>query len=341
MWLRLYRIRVRLCRLMIEAYQGIDSHQLSIMEAYMKSQDKTVLVFGATGQQGGSVAHALRSDGWQVKALVRDTTTAKAEALIAQGIEPVRGDLADRQSIEAAMAGAYGVFSVQPSSGQGAVYGVTDEDEVRYGKAVADVAVANGVYHLVYSSANAAGPTKTGMGHFDTKSEIETYIRGLNIVSTVIRPSAFMEILMLPGMGLDKGAFTFFARPDQLMQFIAVEDIGKIVAGIFAEPVKFGSQTIEIAGDTVTGAELVEKFSRTAERPITYHRFPDSLLEQNAFLGGLARLVDQGRLAGNADVVSLRKQFPGLLTLDKWLADEGRTALLAAVQAEGGDIALR
>lgn len=307
----------------------------------MESRDKTVLVFGATGRQGGSVANALRAKGWRVKALVRDTNADKAEALAARGIEPVRGDLDDVRSIRAAMAGAYGVFSVQPSSGQGAAYGVTDDDEIRYGKAVADGAVASGVRHLVYSSANAAGPAKTGIGHFDTKSAIEAYVRGLNISSTVVRPSAFMEILMLPGMGLDEGAFAFFMRPDQPMQFIAVEDIGKIVAGIFADPAKFASRTIEIAGDTVTGAELAEKFSRAAGRPITYRRFPDDLLERNAFLGGLAGLVDQGRLAGNADVAALREEFPGLLTTDAWLAGAGRPALLAAIQADGGEVALR
>ena len=89
------------------------------METSVKSLDKTVLVFGATGQQGGSVASALRSNGWRVKALVRDPNTDKSEALTAQGIELVRGDLADIQSLQAAMAGVYGVFSVQPSSGQG------------------------------------------------------------------------------------------------------------------------------------------------------------------------------------------------------------------------------
>ncbi len=311
------------------------------MPTHVNPEDNTVLVLGATGQQGGSVARALRSKGWRVEALVRDTTTAEATALTARGIEPVQGDLTDGQSLQAAMAGAYGVFSVQPSSGQGAAYGVTDEDEVRYGKAIADVAVATGVRHLVYSSANAAGPTKSGVGHFDTKSEIEAYVRELPIASTIVRPSAFMEILTLPGMGLDQGEFTFFMKPDQLMQFIAVEDIGRIVAAIFADPARFGSQTIEIEGDTVTGDELAEKFSRTAARPIDYHRFSDGLLEQNAFLGGLARLVDQGRLAGHADVASLREAFPGLLSVDAWLEGAGRTALLAAVQAEGGDVALR
>jgi uncharacterized protein YbjT (DUF2867 family) len=106
----------------------------------MKSQQENILVFGATGQQGGSVAKALRSHGWEVTALVRDPTSDKAKALADQGIEPVRGDLADIPSIEAAMVGAYGVFSVQPSSGQGAAYGVTDEDEIGYGKAIADIA---------------------------------------------------------------------------------------------------------------------------------------------------------------------------------------------------------
>ncbi|WP_309734391.1 NmrA/HSCARG family protein [Chamaesiphon sp. OTE_75_metabat_556] len=307
----------------------------------MKFRQETILVFGATGQQGGSVAKALRSQGWQVTALVRDPTSDKAKALVDQGIEPVRGDLADIQSIEAAMTGAYGVFSVQPSSGQGAAYGVTDEEEIRYGKAIADLAVAKGVRHLVYSSANAAGATKTGIGHFDTKSEIEAHIRALEIVSTIIRPSAFMEILTLPGMGLDRGEFAFFMKPDRSMQFIAVEDIGKIVAGIFAAPDRFGAQTLEIAGDSVTGDELAEKFSRTAARPIVYHRFADSLLAENAFLGGLARLVDLGRLAGNADIASLRTEFPGLLTMDEWLAGAGKPTLLAAIQASGSEVALR
>lgn len=304
-------------------------------------QDRTVLVFGATGQQGGSVAQALRSDGWQVRALVRDLAGKKAVALAAQGIQPVHGDLTDLPSIRAAMAGAYGVFSVQPSSGQGAAYGVTDADEVRYGKAVADMALESGVQHLVYSSANAAGPTRSGMGHFDSKAEIEEYLRGLSLCSTIIRPSAFMEILALPGVGLDQGTFAFFMRPDQAMQFIAVQDIGKIVAGIFGNPAKFAGQTLEIAGDTVTGAELAEKFSRAAGQPIVYQRFPDSLLHGNAFLGGLAALVDEGRLAGRADLAALRADFPGLLTLDTWLEGAGKTALLAAMEAGGSEIALR
>jgi uncharacterized protein YbjT (DUF2867 family) len=197
-------------------------------------QDKTVLVFGASGRQGGAVARALRSDGWGVRALVRNKDSDKAKALAPLGIELVRGDFEDQQSIRDAINGIYGVFSVQPSSGQGAAYGATDANEIRYGKAVADIAIERGVQHLVYSSSNAAGPTRTGIGHFDSKIEIEEHIRRLPMVSTIVRPSTFMEILTLPGLGLEKGEFTFFMRPDQLMQFIAVDFADRWRSGLLS-----------------------------------------------------------------------------------------------------------
>jgi uncharacterized protein YbjT (DUF2867 family) len=83
-----------------------------------------------------------------------------------------------------------------------------------------------------------------------------------------------MELLMLPGMGLDKGFFTSFVRTNQPAQVIAVQDIGMIVATIFASPDHFAGCTIEIAGDVVTGAGLEDSFSKAAGRPIAYHRFP-------------------------------------------------------------------
>lgn len=310
------------------------------MKTIMGIRAGTVLVLGATGQQGGSVARALRADGWAVRALVRDPSTLKAKALVTAGIETVRGDLGDTPSLRTALHGAYGVFSVQPSSGQGAAYGVSDQDEVRYGTGVATLATQAAVQHFVYSSANAAGPGTSGVGHFDSKSRIEDHISGLDMPSTIVRPSAFMEILLMPGLGLDEGRLTFFMRPHQPMQFIAVDDIGKIVAGIFAGRNAFQGRTVEIAGDSVTGNELADKLSRAAGRPIAYRRFPDDVLHGDPFLGKLADLVDDGRLAGHADLEALRRQFPGLLTMNGWLDGPGRAALAAALQATG-KLALR
>ncbi|MCV3765646.1 NmrA/HSCARG family protein [Rhizobium sp. TRM95796] len=305
------------------------------------SPRKIILVFGATGQQGGAVASALGRTGWAVRALVRDPESAKAKVLASLGVEVARGDLSDSASIRAAMSGVYGVFSVQPSSGQGDVYGVTDEQEVRYGTTIADIAAECGVEHLVYTSVNAAGPEKTGMGHFDSKSEIEAHIRTLDLKSTIIRPAGFMELLMLPGMGLDKGYFLSFVRPDQTAQVIAVQDIGRIVAGIFQNPDRFVGETIDIAGDEITGQRLQDSLSRAAGKPIAYSRFPDSLLRQNSFLDRLAELFDDGRLAGHADIPRLEQDFGKLLGFDEWLAGPGKPLFEAALVAENAPIALR
>jgi len=147
--------------------------------------------------------------------------------------------------------------------------------------------------------------------------------------------------LMLPGMGLEKGIFTSFLRSGQTGQIIAVQDIGKIVATVFGDADRFGGRTIEIAGDEVTGESLQDSLSRAADKSITYYRFPDELLKENAFLGRLAALFDDGRLAGNADIASLRHAFGPLLSFDEWLAGPGKSLFDAALHAEDAPIALR
>ncbi|MFE4497622.1 NmrA/HSCARG family protein [Streptomyces niveus] len=296
----------------------------------MTNIDKTVVVLGATGQQGGSVAAALRADGWAVRAVVRDPSGHRARSLSAIGVETFRGDLGDPESLRAAFSDAYGVFSVQPNSGQAGA-DVTNEDEVRFGTAVADISERCGVAHLVYSSAVTAG-SATGVDHLDTKNRIEAHVRNLDISSTVVRPAAFMELLVTPETGLARGHLSFLVRPDQAMQFIAVRDIGRIVAAVFGSSDRYAGRTMEIAGDALTGKALAERLTRAAGRPISYNRLPTTLLSQDDVVGKLAALVDDGRLAGNADLDALRAEFPFLLPFDRWLAGPGAGLLDEALR---------
>ena len=189
----------------------------------------------------------------------------------------------------------------------------------RSGTAVARAARDAGVEHLVYSSSNAAGPG-TGVGYFESKFQVEEYVRGLPLDTTIVRPSTFMELLLMPDFGLSQGRLTFFMRPDQAMQFIAVQDIGNVVKRVFGERDAHRNPTIEIAGDSVTGEDLAARISLVAGRPISYRRFPDSVLRDNRMLARLAALVDEGPLAGAADLGALRQRYPGLLGFDSWLA---------------------
>lgn len=263
-----------------------------------------VLVLGATGQQGGSVARALVDDGWAVRALVRTTRSAQARVLAAYGIETVPGDRFDEASLTAAMTGMTAVFSVLPSSGQPGS-GITDADESAAGIRVADRAVAAGVEHLVYSSSNAAGAL-TGIGHFDSKSRVEEHVLTLPIATTIVRPSTFMEMVVEPDFGVPDAVLNFFMRPDQAVQLVAVADIGHLVAAVLADPAAYAGRTIELAGDTITGADLANALG------VEYRRFPDDVLAANPLLARLTDLVDDGRLAGHADLDELPRMHPGL-----------------------------
>jgi uncharacterized protein YbjT (DUF2867 family) len=301
-------------------------------------QCKEFLIFGATGQQGGAVARALRARGETVRAFVRDPQSNNARALAELGIKLVVGDLFDRASIDRAMLGVNRVFSVQTSSPSGMV---SDEQEVMQGKAVADSAVAANVEFIVYSSSGAAGKGLTGMGHFDSKSQIEEHIRSLPIAATITRPASFMEMMLLPGMGLNEGVFTFFMHPDQPMQMIALDDLGRINADILCHPELYVGQTLEISGQSVTGKNLESAFSLATGRPIRYQRFSEALLSSNSFLKKLTELVDNGVVAGIADIPALELKFGPMLTLKEWLSGSGKAPFEAALNAPIADIALR
>jgi nucleoside-diphosphate-sugar epimerase len=69
-----------------------------------------ILVTGATGFTGGHLARALSRRGHRVRALVRDPR--KGEALRADGIEPVQGDLINAADVNRAVAGCEIVYHI-------------------------------------------------------------------------------------------------------------------------------------------------------------------------------------------------------------------------------------
>ncbi len=79
----------------------------------MVHTDKTVLVTGATGRQGGAVVRHMLPKGWKLRALTRNSSSHAAQELARQGVEVVQGDLEDVASLERASRSVYGIYSVQ------------------------------------------------------------------------------------------------------------------------------------------------------------------------------------------------------------------------------------
>ena len=56
------------------------------------ANDRTILVTGVTGQQGGAMAQGLQGMGFHLRGLTRKPESERAAALAHQGIEIVKGD---------------------------------------------------------------------------------------------------------------------------------------------------------------------------------------------------------------------------------------------------------
>ncbi|KAJ7667269.1 hypothetical protein B0H17DRAFT_1088909 [Mycena rosella] len=151
-----------------------------------------ITIFGATGGQGSAVLNAVLADGkYTPRAVSRSLESDNSKALIAKGIEVVKADLFDVQSIKAAIRGSEAVF------------GVTNfwdpEGEIKQGKNLVDAAKEVGVKFFIWSSLpNVAKETNgkyTHVYHADNKAVIEDYLRASGVPHAVLLTGWFLENL--------------------------------------------------------------------------------------------------------------------------------------------------
>jgi uncharacterized protein YbjT (DUF2867 family) len=281
-----------------------------------------VLVIGATGRQGGSVARHLLERHRTVRALTRDPSDPRAKRLEDQGVEIVTGDMEDPASLEGAMRGVSGVYSVQDYWSVGAVA------EVRQGKNVAAAAAKIGVPQLVYSSVGGA-ERDARIDHWDTKWQVEQHIRTLGLPATILRPAAFMENYYIPAVekGLLKGRLLDPIRSAKSYQTIASDDIGKFAALAFHRPDEFIGKSLEIAGSDLTNPQAAEIFARVLGRPVKYRHLPLPITRVALGKEYYQMFRWFNRAGFQADIPALRRDYPEihLRTLEEWLGEEGWT----------------
>src|SRR5258707_5043615 len=227
------------------------------------TSDRTILITGVTGNQGGAVAQALQSTGFRLRGLTRKPESERAAALTRQGGDSVRGDLDDEATLRRALAGAWGVCGVQ-NAGEAGV-----EREEAQGRRLATLAREAGVEHYVYTSVGSAH-LRTGVPHFDNKWRIEETVRGLRFPSHVIlRPVFFMENLTAP-FSLQGSTLAWALGPGTKLQMIAVDDIGWFGARAFTDAAALNGREIDLAGDVRTMPEASEVLTEALGRPIAF-----------------------------------------------------------------------
>jgi uncharacterized protein YbjT (DUF2867 family) len=281
-----------------------------------------ILVTGATGKQGGAVAFNLLDRGHDVRALTRNPESPAALALVEEGAELISADFDDPAALTAAMEDVHGVFAMStPFEG-----GV--DTEIAQGKALALAAHDAGVRHFVYTSV-AGADRDTGIPHFDSKWQIEQYIRSIGVPYTVLAPVYFMENVFFPDVlaGIKQGVFASPLPPDRLLQQVAVADIGRFATLVFERGVEFLGKRVELASGKLTGKHVAHALAVVTGRDITYQQVPMDAVRAGS--EDMALMYEWFERVGyNVDFAALREKYGevGWHGYADWLTEQDWTA---------------
>lgn len=279
---------------------------------------KSILVSGATGQQGSAVIQALSKDDIQITGITRNVNSPKAQKLSNLGVEMISVDFTDQDAMVEVMRKVDTVFSMTTPFEAGL------DAEVKQGKTMADAAAKAGVEHFIFSSVGDADRS-TGIPHFDSKFEVEKHISTLGLNYTIVGPSYFMENLMAFNIdGLKNGVLQMAMPSERKLQQIAVEDIGRFVAAVVSKGEAMFGKRVDISGDELSGDEAAAILSNVTGKKIRYEGFsPDVVRQQSEDLAIMYEwFISDGYTANLEELKTY-----GFMDFETWASKQDWTVL--------------
>jgi uncharacterized protein YbjT (DUF2867 family) len=268
---------------------------------------------------------SLLERGHEVRAVTRNTDSAKARELANAGVTLVRASLEDTPALTKALEGATSLFAMTTPLEGG------PQAETRQGISAADAAKAAGM-HLVFTSVGSAN-RQTGVPHFESKYEIEKHIAKIGVRATVLAPVYFMENLYYGREQLAKGIYASSLRPTRRLAQVAVADIGAVAVRLLEEPGRFAGKRFDVASDELTGDDVIATLSRVTGRPFSYFQVPLDVIRQSLGEDGAKMSEWMDRVGYTVDLPALRREFPDVAFHDfeSWAkAQDWKTLLQGA-----------
>jgi len=310
------------------------------------SQKKVIVVFGATGAQGGGLAHAILNDRdseFTVRAVTRDVHSEKAKALADLGAEIVAADIDDPESMKRVLTGAYGAFFVTFFWAH-----FSAERETTEAKNMAAAAKEAGLKFVIWSTledvrkwvplSDSTMPTLQGkykVPHFDGKGEADKYFIEAGVPVTFMLASYYWENLIYFGMGPKRGAdgklAITFPMGKKKMAGIAAGDIGKCAYGILKKRDQLNGKRVGIAGDQLTCNDMAKAMSNALGEEVVYNEITTDQYRAFGFpwaddLGNMFQFYRDFDEVCNStrDVKFSRDLNPELKSFDAWLAENAK-----------------
>lgn len=309
------------------------------------SKQRTIVIVGATGAQGGGLARAILEDPerrFRARALTRNPQSDQAVALQRLGAEIVNADLDEGKSLERAFTGAYGAYCVTSFWEH-----FSPERELAQAANLAEAAKRTALEHVIWSTLEDTRdrvplddermPTLMGrykVPHFDAKGEANEAFSARGVPTTFLLTSYYWENFINLGAGPVRGADRKLALAmpmgDAKLPGISVSDIGRCAFGIFAHGLEYVGLTVGIAGEHVTGAAMATAFGRALGEDVRYDAVPPEVYRGLGFpgaedLGNMYQFMHDfnEEFCGARDVQHSRRLNPDLQDFRTWLARNG------------------
>lgn len=266
------------------------------------------LVTGATGNVGGQVLRQLVAAGQQVRALTRHPE----RATLPDGVEAVRGDLTDPESLDAALDGVQRVF----------LFPVADAVD-----GFLAVARRQGVRRIVVLSSLAAGmDNRIGRGHL----VVERAVEAAGVEWTHLRPGAFaLNAIWQWGHSIRAGGVVRAAYGDAALAPVHEADIAAVATAALLHDGHAGHRYGLTGPQSLTHREQVAVIGQAIGRDIPFVELsPQEAREQ--LVGGMPEeiadtLLDlwAGSVGGPATVLPTVEQVTGrpARTFAQWAAE--------------------
>lgn len=284
-----------------------------------------VVVFGATGAQGGSVARTLLEDGtFRVRAVTRNPEQQAAKQLRLLGAEVVQGDQDDEASMERVLSGAHATFIVTNFWEN-----CSQEQEVKQGKQLANVAKRLGLHYVIYSGLENVKKLTAGRltaRHFDGKGEVEEYFRDIGVPMTSVRLPCYFENLLsyfLPQKTPDgKSYLLSLPMGDVPMDGMSVADLGPVVLSLLKQPEEHVGRNLGLSTCRHTAPEYAALLSKHTGKDVRDAKTTPEEYEKLGFPGArdLANMFRFYTLKPDRDIELTLRLNPKARTLEQWLA---------------------
>jgi len=251
-------------------------------------QKPLIVITGATGAQGGSVLRTLAATNkYRIRAITRNAKSEKALNLLklSRDIELFELDVISHcDKLAEALHGAYGAYLMTDYWADPELY---EKEETNIGKKMIDVAVKNGITHVLWSTLPDVEKITNGrlyVPHCTNKARVQQYAEQLSRRGDLKTTFTYLNVGCYYQNFVENSRFFYISdqgllenRPtvlkkDVKLPFIDIdEDFGRMVITIFENKMLFANKTVPLFSSWATMGDLMRAIAVKLGREWKYN----------------------------------------------------------------------